>query len=164
MIAPRPLWQRYLAVIAYLLLGFFLIQLIATATSGFTGIAEHQNKMPFRTLLFALVIQMAGFLLPAPLLLLFTRAGNYGFARASARDVLLACGLTFASLMFFSLLYHALGIQPQQLAFLDPREILRHKQAFLVMTALVVPAYEEWVFRGVILISNPTLYPNPSRL
>lgn len=150
MTEPRPLWQRYLAVVAYLLLGFLLVQLLATATAGFTGIGATDGKMPFRALLFALVMQMAGFLLPTPLLLFFTRAGNFGFARASATDVLLACGLTFASLVLFSLLYHALGIQPQQLAFLDQREILQHKQAFLVMTAVLVPAYEEWIFRGVI--------------
>ncbi|MFZ5627686.1 MAG: CPBP family intramembrane glutamic endopeptidase [Spirochaetota bacterium] len=147
---PRPPWQRYLAVVAYLLLGFFIVQLLATATAGYTGIGATDGKMPFRALLFALVMQMAGFLLPAPLLLLFTRAGNFGFARAGAADILLACGLTFASLVLFSLLYHALGIQPQQLAFLDQREIVQHKHAFLIMTAFVVPAYEEWIFRGVI--------------
>ncbi|GAB4436114.1 MAG: hypothetical protein OHK0011_19260 [Turneriella sp.] len=150
MVAPRPLWQRYLAVVAYLLLVFLLVQMLATATAGFTGIGTTDEKMPFRSLLFALVIQMTGFLLPAPLLLAFTRTGNFGFAPARAGDVLLACGLTFASLVLFSLLYHALGIQPQQLAFLDRREILQHKQAFLAMTAVVVPAYEEWIFRGVI--------------
>jgi len=147
---PRPLWQRYVAVVLYLLMGFLLVQLLATISAGITGIAEQQSKMPFRALLFALVIQMIGFLLPAPLLLQFTRAGNFGFSRASAGDVLLACGLTFASLVIFSLIYHALDIRPQQLAFLDQRELLRHRQAFLVMTAFVVPAYEEWIFRGVI--------------
>ncbi|HMV36272.1 MAG TPA: type II CAAX endopeptidase family protein [Turneriella sp.] len=160
MVQTRPLWQRYLAVVAYLLLGFLIVQALATVTAGLTGIAENQGKMPFRSLLFALVIQMVGFLLPAPLLLRFTRAGNFGFARASAGDVLLACGLTFASLVVFSLLYHALGIQPQQLAFLDQREILHHRQAFLIMTAVVVPAYEEWIFRGVIFGVLVTQYEN----
>ncbi|HNA80066.1 MAG TPA: CPBP family intramembrane metalloprotease, partial [Turneriella sp.] len=58
------------------------------------------------------------------------------------------------------LLYHALGIQPQQLAFLDQREILHHRQAFLIMTAVVVPAYEEWIFRGVIFGVLVTQYEN----
>jgi membrane protease YdiL (CAAX protease family) len=150
MIFPRPLWQRYVAVLAYLLLGFVLVQVLASVTASFTGIAESDGKMPFRSLLYALIIQMVGLLLPAPLLLHFTRAGNFGFARAGAGDILLACGLTFASLVLFSLLYRVLGIEPRQLAFLDQREILQHRQAFVVLTALVVPAYEEWIFRGVI--------------
>lgn len=155
---PRPLWQRYLAVVAYLLLGLLLVQILATVTANFNGIAKNPGKMPFRSLLYALLIQMTGLLLPAPLLLFFTRAGNFGFTRASGSDVLLACGLTFANMVLFSLLYHALGIQPQQLAFLDHREILQHQQAFLFMTAVVVPAYEEWIFRGVIfgvLVTQP---------
>ncbi len=150
MIQTRPLWQRYLAVVAYLLMGLLIVQLLAAVTAGITGIGENQGKMPFRSLLFALVIQMTGFLLPAPLLLFFTRAGNFGFTRTSVGHILLACGLTFLSLVIFSVLYHALGIQPQQLAFLDQREILQHRQAFLILTAVVVPAYEEWIFRGVI--------------
>lgn len=146
----RPVWQRYLAVISYLLLGFIIVQILAAASAGFTGLKADSGKMPFRAILAALVIQLSGFLLPAPLLMRFTRAGNFGFSRARLADVLLACGLTFFSLVVFSLLYHALGIEPQQLAFLDRGEILRHRHAFLVMTAVIVPAYEEWVFRGVI--------------
>lgn len=149
---PRPLWQRYLAITLYLLGAFILIQALAMVTTEFTGMAtvKTEGKMPFRTLLYALVIQMTGFLLPAPLLLRFTRAGNFGFTRASSGDILIACGLTLLVIIAFSVLYSFFHVEPKQLAFLDPVELVKHRAAFIVMTAFIVPAYEEWIFRGVI--------------
>lgn len=148
----RPLWQRYLAVIFYLFGAFLFVQALALITADFTGMSsiKSEGKMPFRTLLYALIIQMTGFLLPAPLLLRFTRAGNFSFARASSGDILMACGLTLLVLIAFSLLYNFFHIEPKQLAFLDPVELFKHRAAFIVMTAIVAPAYEEWIFRGVI--------------
>lgn len=146
----RPLWQRYLSVLLYLLGSFALIQVIAVAAAPFTQAGSAESGLPFRVLLSGVVIQMMGFLLPAPLLLRFTRAGSFAFSRTQAGEILLACGLIFGSLIVFSVIYNWLGINPKQLAFLDAKEIYRHRNAFLFITAVVVPAYEEWIFRGLL--------------
>lgn len=149
---PRPLWQRYVAVLAYLLAVFLVVQLIGIVlvSAGLAGTRQPGKAMDFRFLIYGIVIQMAGFLLPAPFLLKFTRAYNFTFARARAADILLCCGLTFASLIFFSVLYNLLGVEPKQLAFLDMTDVLKHKGAFIAITGIAVPGYEEWIFRGLI--------------
>jgi membrane protease YdiL (CAAX protease family) len=150
---PRPLWQRYVAVVVYLIASFLLTQIIGLALLAVKpiDIADTQKTgLPFTFLMHSVIVQMAGFLVPAPLLLKFTRSGFFSFQAARLRDILLCCGLTFASLIFFSVLYHALKIEPQQLGFLNGQDILRHKAAFLAITAVAVPAYEEWIFRGLI--------------
>jgi|GEM_PF-2744266 len=152
LIPPRPLWQRYLAVLAYLLAVFLVVQLIGIVlvSAGLSGTPQPGKAMDFRFLIYGIVIQMAGFLLPAPFLLKFTRAYNFTFARARAADILLCCGLIFASLIFFSVLYSLLKIEPKQLAFLDMTDVLKHKSAFVTITGILVPGYEEWIFRGLI--------------
>lgn len=149
---PRPLWQRYVAVLAYLLAVFLVVQLIGIVlvSTGLSGAPQAGKAMDFRFLIYGIVIQMAGFLLPAPFLLKFTRAYNFTFARARAADVLLCCGLIFASLIFFSVLYNLLGVEPKQLAFLDMTDVLKHRGAFVAITGVLVPGYEEWIFRGLI--------------
>lgn len=149
---PRPLWQRYVAVVAYLLAVFLVVQLIGIVlvSTGLSGAPQAGKAMDFRFLIYGIVIQMAGFLLPAPFLLKFTRAYNFTFARARAADILLCCGLIFASLIFFSVLYNLLGVEPKQLAFLDMTDVLRHRGAFIAITGVLVPGYEEWIFRGLI--------------
>ncbi len=152
LLAPRPLWQRYVAVLAYLMAVFLLVQLIGIVlvSAGLSGAPAPGKAMDFRFLIYGIVIQMAGFLLPAPFLLRFTRAYNFTFAKARAADILLCCGLIFASLIFFSVLYNLLGIEPKQLAFLDMTDVVKHKGAFVAITGFVVPGYEEWIFRGLI--------------
>lgn len=149
---PRPLWQRYVAVLAYLLAVFLVVQLIGIVlvSTGLSGAPQGGKAMDFRFLIYGIVIQMAGFLLPAPFLLKFTRAYNFTFARARAADILLCCGLIFASLIFFSVLYNLLGVEPKQLAFLDMTDVLKHRGAFVAITGVLVPGYEEWIFRGLI--------------
>ncbi|MCS6972638.1 MAG: CPBP family intramembrane metalloprotease, partial [Leptospiraceae bacterium] len=145
---PRPLWQRYLAVLLYFFVVLGALQIIGLVIGQFYELPE--GPMPFRVLLFSVILQMACFMLPAPLLLQATRSHSFGFSRAAATDMVLAAGLVFVSLMVFSAIYHALGVTPQQLAFVDEREIVRHRHAFVVLTTVVVPAYEEWIFRGVV--------------
>jgi len=149
---PRPLWQRYVAVLVYLLIAMVLIQIagILLFTAVGKGQLASENTMNFRMVIYSMVIQMMGFLLPAPLLLRFTRAQNYTFSPARAADILLACGLIFASLIFFSILYGLLGVEPKQLAFIDQNEIQQHKSAFVAVTVILAPGYEEWVFRGLL--------------
>lgn len=149
---PRPLWQRYLAVFAYLLAAAMLTQLGGLMLVSLRpGLVADQGKgLPFAFLMQSMVVQMAGFLLPAPLLMKFTRGGAFAFGPVRMREIFLCCALTFASLIFFSALYHYIKVEPQQLGFLNGEDILRHKGAFLVITSLLVPGYEEWVFRGLI--------------
>lgn len=150
---PRPLWQRYIAVVAYLTASFLLTQLLGLGllTIRPVDVVEAQKTgLPFAFLMHSLIAQMAGFLIPAPLLLKFTRAGYFDFRAARAGDIFLCCALTFASLVFFSALYHYIKVEPQQLGFLNGQDILRHKAAFLAVTSAAVPAYEEWIFRGLI--------------
>ena len=152
-ISPRPLWQRYLAVVLYLLTCAALVQVMAAAYfSVFPGMPSslQEKGLPFRFLLQTVIIQMVAFLLPAPMLLRFTRASAFTFRRTNAREVMLCCSLIFASLIFFSILYHYLHLEPDQLGFLDGADILRHKTAFTVVTSVAVPGYEEWVFRGLV--------------
>lgn len=150
-IAPRPLWQRYLAVCVYMLAANALtyglgLLLIATKILPIPG----ENDLPFRYLLVGLVAQMIAFLLPAPYLLKFTRSRTFTFKRTSPKDILLTCTMVFSSLIFFSALYQYFGIEPKQLAAIDGADIVRHKGAFLVLTSVAVPAYEEWIFRGLL--------------
>ncbi len=150
---PRPLWQRYIAVLVYLIASFLLIQLIALLFLMWKPIDPKmltEHGLPFRFLMQSVVMQMAGFLIPAPLLIKFTRCGIFSFSAVKARDVLLSCALTFASLVFFSALYHFIKVEPQQLGFLNGADILQHKTAFIVVTSVAVPGYEEWIFRGLI--------------
>lgn len=150
---PRPLWQRYIAVVIYLIASFLLTQIIGLALMAVRPIDLDQAQktgLPFAFLMHSVIVQMAGFLIPAPLLLKFTRSGFFNFRAARARDILLCCALTFASLVFFSTLYHYIKVEPQQLGFLNGQDILRHKAAFLAITSAAVPAYEEWIFRGLI--------------
>lgn len=150
---PRPLWQRYVAVILYLITCAALVQVIAVAYFALQPGATaglHEKGLPFRFLMQTVIIQMIAFLLPAPLLLKFTRAGAFTFRKTALKEILLCCSLIFASLVFFSALYHYLHIEPDQLGFLDGSDILRHKTAFTIVTAVAVPGYEEWVFRGLI--------------
>lgn len=150
---PRPLWQRYIAVVAYLIASFLLTQLLGLGllTLRPVDVTEAQKAgLPFAFLMHSLIAQMAGFLIPAPLLLKFTSAGYFNFRAARAGDIFLCCALTFASLVFFSTLYHYIKVEPQQLGFLNGQDILRHKAAFLAVTSGAVPAYEEWIFRGLI--------------
>lgn len=151
-LAPRPLWQRYVAVLVYLLFAFAVVQVIGSLLllTGLTHNIQSGKPMEFRVLIIGVVTQMAGLLLPAPFLLQFTRAWNFTFARARVADILLCCGLIFASLVFFSILYGLLGVEPKQLAFLDMQDVLRHKGAFVLITGVAVPGYEEWIFRGLI--------------
>lgn len=152
-VMPRPLWQRYVAVILYLLACALLVQIFAAAYFAIQpgASAELQEKnLPFRFLMQTVIIQMIAFLLPAPLLLKFTRASAFTFRRTGFREIMLCCALIFASLVLFSALYHYLNIEPEQLGFLDGADILRHKAAFTIVTAVAVPGYEEWVFRGLI--------------
>jgi membrane protease YdiL (CAAX protease family) len=149
---PRPLWQRYLAVFAYLLAAAILTQVGGLMLVALRpGLVADQGKgLPFAFLMQSMVVQMIGFLLPAPLLMKFTRGGVFSFRPVRMRDILLCCALTFTSLIFFSALYHYIQVEPEQLGFLNGEDILRHKGAFLVITSLLVPGYEEWVFRGLI--------------
>lgn len=158
----RPLWQRYLAVLVYLIVSIALVQLIAIGMAllkiSDTSQIE-QNGLPFRFLMQSVIVQMAGFLIPAPLLLKFTRASIFTFSKARAVDIFLCCALTFASIVFFSTLYHYLHVEPKQLGFLNAADILRHKTAFIAVTSVAVPGYEEWVFRGLmfgVLVSGVT--------
>jgi len=150
-LTARPLWQRYLAVCIYMLTANALtyglgLLLIATKVLPIPG----ENDLPFRYLLVGLVAQMIAFLLPAPFLLQFTRGRTFTFKRAAPKDILIACAMVFSSLIFFSVLYQYFGIEPKQLAAIDGADIARHKGAFLVLTSVAVPAYEEWVFRGLL--------------
>lgn len=150
---PRPLWQRYVAVVLYLMFSAALVQVLAIAYFALKPDAQkvlQHSALPFRFLMQTVIIQMIAFLLPAPLLLKFTRAGAFTFRRASARDIFLCCGLIFASLILYSSIYQYFSIEPEQLGFLDGADILKHKTAFSVVTAVAVPGYEEWVFRGLI--------------
>jgi membrane protease YdiL (CAAX protease family) len=150
---PRPLWQRYTAVILYLIASAALVQIIAVAYFALhpaLAAGLRDKALPFRFLTQTVIIQMIAFLLPAPMLLKFTRANAFTFRRTAAREIILCCSLIFASLIFFSVLYQYLHIEPDQLGFLDGADILRHKAAFIVVTAVAVPGYEEWVFRGLI--------------
>jgi membrane protease YdiL (CAAX protease family) len=88
-----------------------------------------------------------------------TGGRNYTFARTESRYLVLACGLILLTLITFSLVYAALDIKPSQLAYLDMKDILKNKGAFLFLTAIIVPAYEEWIFRGLlfgILVTEST--------
>ncbi|HRP68985.1 MAG TPA: type II CAAX endopeptidase family protein [Turneriella sp.] len=150
---PRSLWQRYVAVVLYLLASFLLTQAISLIALPFLSHAdplEGNRGLPFSFLLNAVVIQMAGFLIPAPLLIKFTRASYFNFHRTSIKEIFLCIGLVFVSMIFFSVLYSILSIEPQQMGFLDGDDILKNKAAFVFVTSLAVPFYEEWIFRGLI--------------
>lgn len=150
---PRPLWQRYIAVLVYLIASYLLTQLIAVGLLLARPIDIAQatkTGLPFAYLMHGVILQMVGFLVPAPLLIKFTRARPFSFRAARLRDILLCCALTFASLVLFSAIYHYIKVEPQQLGFLDGADILKHKAAFLAITSFAVPGYEEWVFRGLI--------------
>ncbi len=160
----RPLWQRYLAIPIYLI----VVVLLVRALAGMLGqvlpatAAAPKATLPFNTLMYGVVLQMIAFLLPAPLLLLYARARNYTFVSTPAREVLFACGWIVLTLVAFSIIYSALGIKPSQLAFLDMGDILKNSGAFLFITAVAVPAYEEWIFRGLIfgvLVTEATSRP-----
>lgn len=144
----RPLKARYAAVLVYLLASFALIQIFAFLTLRIFPAEE--TTPTFRFLLVSVVVQMAGALLPAPFLMRFTGVEIFRFQRVPLKEIFLACGLIFLSLIFFSVLYSILQITPKQLGFLDTKEIYNNRYAFLVATVVVVPGYEEWIFRGLL--------------
>lgn len=149
----RPLWQRYFAIIAYLLSVALLAQILAFALSSlkvFPSEAAPPAGQPFKLLLYSVVLQIASFLLPVPLLLKFTHAWQYRLSVATLRDVVMCVASIFLSMVAFSVVYHQLGIETKQLAIIDGKDIVRHSIAFVFLTAFAVPLYEEWIFRGVI--------------
>jgi membrane protease YdiL (CAAX protease family) len=160
LVQPRPLWQRYIAIVVYLIGAMILIQVLAAILLYFFPLPGFPGKIsaiPFRFLIFSLVAQMVGFLLPAPLLIAFSRGRQFSFEKVRAREILLACGLVFLCTLSFSSIYHLLGIEPKQLGFLDGDDVLANKGAFVALTAILAPAYEEWIFRGLlfgILVTN----------
>ena len=161
----RPLWQRYIAATLYLIVSFLFTQSIALVMAyTSTPPVNEKDGLPFSFLMNAIVVQMVGFLLPAPLLLKFTRASYFSFHRVRLREVFLSIGLVFASMTSFSLLYTALGIEPQQMGFLNGEDILRNKAAFVVITSVAVPAYEEWIFRGLLFGVLTTQVTKPSQI
>lgn len=148
---PRPLWQRYIAIPAYLILVMLGVRAMAPLIGQIlpSAPASTSAPLPFKMLIYAVVVQMIAFLLPAPLLLLFTRAQNYTFSRTPVREILFGCGMILLTLITFSIIYTIMGVKPNQLAFLDTADLLKNSAAFLLITAAVVPAYEEWIFRGL---------------
>ncbi|AFM13398.1 CPBP family intramembrane glutamic endopeptidase [Turneriella parva] len=149
--ALRPLWLRYLSIPLYLIAVMLLTRAIislqgrlipAATISTTTGIG-------FMALMYSVIAQMVAFLLPAPLLLYFTGGRNYTYRKTDSRYLVIACALILLVMVLFSLLYAVLDTKPSQLAYLDMKDILKNRGAFLVLTSVVVPAYEEWVFRGL---------------
>lgn len=148
----RSLWLRYLSIPMYLAAVMVLARIIISFQAEIlpATTAGQTNALPFKTLMFGVVAQTAAFLVPAPLLLFLTGGRNYTFNRTQSRYLLIACGLILLTLITFSLIYAALGTKPNQLAYLDMKDILKNRGAFLFLTAVVVPAYEEWIFRGLL--------------
>ena len=147
----RPLWLRYLSIPLYLICVMLLTRLIVSLQGQLTPSTAPAaaTNLGFMTLMYGVVAQMLAFLMPAPLLLLLTGGRNYTFRRSDSRYLVIACGLILLVMVLFSLLYAALGTKPSQLAYLDMKDIIKNRAAFLVLTSIIVPAYEEWVFRGL---------------
>ncbi len=160
-IVLRPLWLRYLSIPLYLICVMLLTRAIVSlqmqvAASAIPGAG---TNMGFVTLMYGVVAQMLAFLMPAPLLLLLTGGRNYTFRRSDSRYLVIACALILLVMVIFILIYAALGAKPNQLAYLDMKDIIKNRAAFLVLTSIVVPAYEEWIFRGLffgVLVTNTT--------
>lgn len=160
---PRPLlslWVRYLSIPLYLAAVMVLAKAVVSVQSQLIPASAAQpTGFPFTTLMYGVVAQMFAFLIPAPLLLFLTGGRNYTFARTESRYLVMACGLNLLTMITFMLIFAALDIKPSQLAYLDMKDILKNKGAFLFLTAIIVPAYEEWIFRGLlfgILVTEST--------
>lgn len=150
-LALRPLWLRYVSIPLYLIVVMLLTRAIVSMQSQFIPSAaiNASTGIGFVSLMYSVVAQMLAFLLPAPLLLLFTGGRNYTFRRTDSRFLVIACALILLVMVLFSLLYALLDTKPSQLAYLDMKDILKNRAAFLVLTSVLVPAYEEWIFRGL---------------
>jgi len=148
----RPLWQRYFAVIAYLLVVALILQGsgLLLAALKILPATESAQGQPFKLLVYSVALQIFCFLLPAPFLLRYVQSGHYTFSQVRLREILMCIGLIFLSLVFFTALYQRLGIEPKQLALIDGADIKKHEKEFLFLVSAAVPLYEEWVFRGLI--------------
>ena len=157
---PRPLWQRYLAVTVYLLISMLLVIVLGVIIAWLDPASfSKTSAMPFRAIAYGVGLQIFGFVPCAYFLLKFSKIKGFSFRRTRMRDIAICCTLILLSNFTFGILYHFFNIEPKQLGFLDPKEVLANKYAFIALTALAVPIYEEWVFRGIIfgvLVNNET--------
>jgi len=151
----RPIWQRYLAVIAYLIIALALSYIFGTILSLIlqevspNSISSPQQISP-RIMLYMLLCQMFAFLLPVPYLMYFCHSEPLPIFQGNPFSGLFCMGIVFLTLITFGLIYERLGVKPEQLKFLDKNSILAEKFYFLLATVVFAPFYEEYVFRGVI--------------
>lgn len=156
--------RKYILAIAYLLAGLtltFSITWLVTKIGWFPAVETRndlQTKITSTHFFFLIVFQLAGFILPA---FLFARFKNFNWFPVQAEIKLYEVIMAFLALIALNIIitvtYKLMDLEVKQFEDFN-KDILRQRPlTFLVTVSLLVPFYEEVIFRGIVL---GTLWPH----